>query len=433
MKPGLLLITLALSWTSAPAADDVWTQKELEQVSARIQADVAKIRGVEFKRPVAVSLTDKEGFAKHMRARVEKLVPEGMIESDETTAKLLGLIPPEMDMWAVMGEMLKEQVGGFYDPGADTFYLMDSFTGKVAEIILSHELTHALDDQHFDIDGKLLARIENGDAATAFSAVVEGSGTVLMSTWAMQHAGELSMEDLQEASEMGTEALAAAPPYLWKPLLAAYLQGQRFLQAGYSTMKKSAKGTLNDTITRAFEHPPLSCEQVLHPEKYWEPDERDDPRAIAFELGDLPAGWERTSESVLGELVLALVVADDEEREPIDFENQLAVVFMKFTNDAAAGWDGDRALLLRREGAVALVLATCWDDADEAAEFRAALAARRERVEAGLAAMDAEGAGSGFLLREGTAPDEVVLATWSGAAREEIEAVLAGVRHAVGE
>jgi hypothetical protein len=57
-----------------------------------------------------------------------------------------------MDLLAKTMELLTEQVGGFYSPASETFYLMRSFTGDAARIILAHELCHALDDQHFDLD-----------------------------------------------------------------------------------------------------------------------------------------------------------------------------------------------------------------------------------------------------------------------------------------
>ncbi|MDP6410449.1 MAG: hypothetical protein QGI46_13820, partial [Planctomycetota bacterium] len=267
--------------------DDVWTQEQLEAATRRIQADVERLRGAKFLRPVEVRITDHAGFLAHVRARVEKVIPEGMIERDQTMARMLALVPPDMDVWAETLALLRESVGGFYDPGADTFYLMESFTGKVAEIILSHELTHALDDQLFGIDAPLAERVRNADASSAFSAVVEGSGTALMGLWTMQHIGQLTPEELAAAGDLGAGAMAEAPPYLWKPMLASYLQGQRFLNRGYRTFRRQEK-TYLDVVAHAFASPPLSTEQVLHPEKFWDSEQRDDPRPLVHRLDALP-------------------------------------------------------------------------------------------------------------------------------------------------
>jgi hypothetical protein len=159
---------------------ETWSQGQLETATARIMKDIEELRGKKFLRAVDTSLTNREEFIEHAKARIASMVPAEQLLGSEVMAKMLSLIPPEMDLMATTFEILEEQVGGYYDPQADTFYLMESFTGPMAEIILAHELTHALDDQLFDLDGGLRARIEDSDASAAYSAVVEGSGTSAM-------------------------------------------------------------------------------------------------------------------------------------------------------------------------------------------------------------------------------------------------------------
>ncbi|MDP6539254.1 MAG: hypothetical protein QF903_04810 [Planctomycetota bacterium] len=422
------LPALGLCSPQESAADEqggeVWTQEQLEAATRRIQGDVERLRGAKFLRPVEVRITDQAGFLEHALERVEKVVPEGTIERDQAMARMLALVPPDMDVWAETLAVLSDAVGGFYDPGTDTFYLMESFTGKLAEIILAHELTHALDDQLFGIDRPLVERAANADASSAFSAVVEGSGTALMGLWTMQHIGEIPPEELAAASELGAGAMASAPPYLWKPMLASYLQGQRFLNRGYRHLRRQGKSYL-DVVAHAFAEPPLSTEQVLHPEKYWDAELRDDPRAIAHRLDALPVGWEPMGSTVFGELLWALVVADESERAPPDFTDPMAASTMVFTNEAATGWDGDQALLLARGAARVLHVATLWDDAAEAAGFRTALEARRGGIAASLAALDADGAGSGLLFAAAPAPDGVTFTLYHGLPEAELPALLA--------
>ncbi len=406
-----------------PVRDDVWTQEQLEAVTLRIQADVEKLRGARFLRPVQVRITDHAGFLEHIQSRVEELIPDGMIERDQSMARMLALVPHDMDVWAESLALLREAVGGFYDPGADTFYLMESFTGKVAEIILSHELTHALDDQLFGIDGPLAERVQSADASAAFSAVVEGSGTALMGLWTMQHIGQLTPEDLADAGDMGADAMAKAPPYLWKPMLATYLQGQRFLNRGYRVFRREGK-TFLDVVAHAFGAPPLSTEQVLHPEKYWESEHLDLPRVLVHRIDALPPGWDPMGSTVLGELLLALVVADESERAPLDLTDPMAVASMSFTNAAASGWDGDEALLLGRGDARVLHVATLWDDAAEASAFRAALESRRSAIESSLAALDPNSAGAGLRLAA-PAPDAVSFTLFHGVPAADLGALLA--------
>ncbi len=353
------------------AADDPWTQVQLEAVSEEIRVDIENMRGMKFKRPVQVKVTDKAGFIDYMKQRQELTQSPERLMRDETVAKMLGLIPHAMDLMSTVEEFLKDQVGGFYDPSSDTFFLMDSFTGDLAKIILAHELTHALDDQMFDIDGTLKRMNEETDAEFAFQAVVEGSGTAAMNQWTVAHLKDLDRDALLGAQDLGTAGLADAPPYLWKPLIAAYLRGEGFLTRSRA-MNISMKAAKVDDIRRAFEHPPRSSEQILHPEKYWG-DDRDDPRPVRFEAAARPKDWEVLGEDTLGEIVLALLTTPLEKRTGLDVKNPLSILGVTYTNPAAEGWGGDRLLLLGKGKDRWLELVTVWDSTDDAKQFRDAV------------------------------------------------------------
>jgi hypothetical protein len=268
-----------------------WTQAELERVSDEIKTDVEGLRGLAFRRPVRVRLTDGRGFLEYARKRQEMSMTPGRVERDETIAKLLGLIPRDLDLVATFERFLGEQVGGFYDPSTDTFFLMDSFTGGIAKVILAHELTHALDDQHFDIDGTLEKLGEESDSEFAFHAVVEGSGTATMNRWTFEQLKNKTLDtaDLMAASSLGSQGLSDAPPYIWKPLIAAYLRGEGFLTRTEG-MNLAMKAATNDDVARAFSNPPRSSEQILHPEKYWDETKRDEPRRIRFDVAGKARG-----------------------------------------------------------------------------------------------------------------------------------------------
>ena len=332
-------------------------------------------------------VTDRAGFVSFAKKRMEQHLPEGEFGREEAIAKMLGLLPADLDLLGATFALLEEQVGGFYDPGGDTFYLMDSFTGPLASIILAHELTHALDDQLYDIDSKLEELLPQHDALAAYSAVVEGSGTSLMTAWMLRFGASLSPADLAKASTMGTEGLSKAPAYLWKPLLFTYLGGQGFLDRGYRWRRKEG-ASLADTVRQAFQRPPLSTEQVLHPAKYWKKADWDAPRPIELDAKELPDGWSVLARRTLGELVLALLVGSDADRGTIDATNPMAFATIRYTNAAAEGWGGDAALLLEREGARLLHLVTLWDGEQDANEFRDAVLALRAALEKALGELD---------------------------------------------
>jgi hypothetical protein len=298
---------------------------------------------------------------------MEKTETAESIAADETSAKLLGLIAPDTDLLAVEMELLEGQVGGFYDPDGDVFYLMDTFKkGDLARVILSHELTHALDDQLWDIDGTIASVAGNTDAERAYHAVVEGSGTRTMTGWVMKNAAKLDMSAVAEADF--SAGLENAPAVLWKPLMASYMAGATFLDKG-------RKADKDGFLARAFEDPPTSTEQVLHPERYWDAEQRDEPRRIEFDTAAVVDGWEVLAQDTLGELMLALVTTPLEGRAAPDVSNPMAVMALEYTNAAATGWGGDRVILLGRGDARLLRLVTVWDTDEDAAEFERAVSA----------------------------------------------------------
>lgn len=359
----LLPLLLAAQDAQAPAAaaPAKWSQAELEALSAAIGADIEAQRGLKFQRPVAVKLTDKKGFFDYAMARMEKTQTKERVVRDESIAKLLGLVPSTLDLEKAMLAILEEQVGGFYDPSSDTFFLMETFTGGVAKVILAHELTHALDDQHYDIDGTLAKLGGESDAELAFQAVVEGSGTAAMNTWFASHAKEVSMNDLAKAQGMGADALKDAPPYLWKPLIAVYLQGAGFLAVAGKKQPEA--------VAVSFKTPPRSMEQILHPEKYWKEAKRDEPVRVRFDLSSVPAGWTVLGEDTLGEMMIGLVTTPRKDRKGLDPSNMLAILGLKYTTVESRGWGGDRALLLARGDDRMLYFASVWDSPKDAREF----------------------------------------------------------------
>jgi hypothetical protein len=354
---------------AAPAKK--WTQEELEKVSAAIQHDIEEQRGAKFLRPVKVKVTDAKGFLEYAKKRQEKTETPERRTRDETIAKMLGLVPPDLDLEKAFESLLESQVGGFYEPGADTFYLMETFGGDIAKIILAHELTHALDDQLYDLDGNLKKLGQKSDAEFAYQAVVEGSGTSAMNRWTIGHLANIDKKALLASQDLGTKGLAEAPVFLWKPLIAAYLLGEGFLtrQAGMNIAMKPATA---EDVQQAFQHPPRSSEQILHPAKYWDPKELDEPRSVEIDASKIGGGWKADGDDTLGELYLALATTPVDDRKPFDPKNPFAVMGLKYTNVAAEGWGGDRALLLEKGNARILWLVTAWDRPEDAEEFRAA-------------------------------------------------------------
>ena len=428
MNAPLTLTLSSVALLGGLIASDDWTQEALEEASAAVQVEVGELRNTEFADPVRVEVADKEGLIKYAVQRMDEMQVEGAMESSEWMAKLLGLLPHDADLEALTMTLLEDQVGGFYDPGTKSFYLMEGFSGDLARVILAHELTHALDDRLYDLDGALRERIGHSDSTAAYMSIVEGSGTELMNRWVMRNMAKLNAEDMREFSKMGTESLQDTPTVIWKPMLASYMAGQGFLSIGRRQLRREEKiRDPNAVLERAFSAPPLSMEQVLHPEKYWVPEDRDDPVEVVRNTSELPEGWTVKMEDVFGELQLALVTELADGGMKIDFTNPMSMMSIKYTNSAATGWGGDSVALLAKGEGHLIHLVTVWDSDEEADEFdRTMQIVVENTLKESLAKIAGEGGSHGARLMPGASALERVLVSWAvpGAEEGEIEAVI---------
>lgn len=357
---------------------EVVEQAQLEAWTESIKLEIEALRGMKFKRPVAVSTANLEQFSGYVKERIEQDTSPQDLEAQELVAKMLGVIPVEMSLMGTYMKMIESQVGGFYDPNTESFCLMEQFGGDLARVVLAHELTHALDDQYYDIDGTLAKIQKNSDQSTAYHAVVEGSGTATQNAWLMSKLSEIDTKQIANAGGIGTAGMEDAPPFLWKPMLGVYLKGAAFLVRSSSILAGSSKAPTASDLHVAFKRPPLSTEQILHPEKYWDAEKRDDPLPVSLRTEQLPEGWSVLAEDTLGELGLGFVVEPRAKRSGL--KGMLQMFATKYTYPASEGWGGDRYLLLARGASRLLLLRTLWDSEADRAEFAAEMELQKPHI-----------------------------------------------------
>jgi hypothetical protein len=311
----------------------------------------------------------------------QEQLPPAVLRPVETGLKAFGFIPEGLDLVTYFPELLTSETAGFYDPERHYLVLvrregqplaaagLPDSAGDAAkradEAVLVHELTHALQDQHFHLETFSSGRPLD-DAEVAKSALIEGDATLVMMDFfaqarveeasGFQHSLAAMLGDPKEMMESsgvpGVAELAAAPEWFQDTLLFSYFQGFQFClsarQAGGQALLDKAFST----------DPPHSTEQILHPEKWHT--KRDDPVAIAWPDLPLP-GWSKVSEGQLGELSVRTFV-----RAIAKQKDARAV-------DAAAGWGGDRFTVYEKEGRRLLVWISEWDTEADAKELQAAL------------------------------------------------------------
>jgi hypothetical protein len=368
-------VSLLFASNSAAPADSTgaMTAEAATALAREVSAKVEQLRGARFVRPVQVRLVDDATARAHFRTRILKFYPQEKIQNDQRAYENLGLLPAGTDLLKLLLDILEEQAGAYYDPETDTFFVLKDMPRSTAPILMAHELTHALDDQRFNIDAMLNKLNGDDDRTTAYTAVVEGSGTTVMSLFLLQerqtgHLDPQAITDLMKSEAGQAKRLMAAPPLLQRSMVAPYQLGQAFLLHGNPTQFSSFSASETD---RAFQNPPASTEQIIHCEKYWDPTKRDVPAVVRVaDLSPLLGpGWKLTTSGTLGEMVVALLTG----LGPIDLGSLSSAQPASWTNRAATGWGGDRYQHYVNASRALTVFAAVWDSEEDAAEFVTAL------------------------------------------------------------
>lgn len=371
--PAFAAIVLAI--VAATAAAEPPAPVELDSVTAitaAILPRLEELRGLRFLQPIPVRVESDSAARVYFAARLTEDTPPESLRVQGRAAELLALLPPGYDLQTRLLDLLQEQAAGYYDPERKAFIVLGDMPRAVARTIVAHELTHGLDDQHFDL-AALVAAQPDDDHTAALGSLIEGSATAVMSRFVAEEiaANRMSMADLQAiaATDAGrADVFDAAPPMIQRSLMGSYILGMNFVLQGNPLALLTVSA---DDLNRAFRNPPRSSEQILHPEKYWDESHADEPRALPhLEPGPLLGpGWQTSGSGVLGELLMALLT-DPEPAPVLDLAARGAAAW---TNPAAAGWGGDRWWLFEKAGAAVVVLGTVWDTEPDAVEFAAAV------------------------------------------------------------
>jgi hypothetical protein len=338
----------------------------------RVVRDVERLRGLTFNERVPVSVVDDDQALAQTMQRLEDFGELEAIRYDEMVMKHLGMAEADDDVLELFKDALREQIGGYYDPKVARFYLLDDMPAAMVDILTAHELTHALEDQHFNLDALLVDEDANDDEIFARGSVTEGSATLLMTIFSIEQTlnESLAEEDVMALAGVGQEAIDRLPKALLRQMMAPYIVGMSFVQRG-NAVGWMGSGFPVDDVNRVYENPPTSSEQILHPEKYWDQDKRDDPIEVSLGaagngLGD---GWAKMDDGVLGELNVAMLVG----APTPDPDDPAGLIGDSWTNAAAAGWGGDRYELWVRGKKSVVLLSTTWDSKLDAQQFTAAL------------------------------------------------------------
>ncbi|MDQ3327336.1 MAG: hypothetical protein M3506_02275 [Chloroflexota bacterium] len=321
----------------------------------RIAADAAKIRGLGIREDIREDYLTREQLRERLSKQLDEEYKPADAMADERVLSAFGLIPEDLDLRELYLELYTEQIAGFYDTETENMYVIS--TGKrlnaLGELTYAHEVTHALQDQHYDLD-RLSKPYEdkNDDTLLAITALIEGDAVALQNEYLISKPALIGrIQDAFEEEQISSEKLGSAPPIISESLLFPYDAGARFVTA----LRQDGAWK---NVDAAYKDPPKSTEQILHPEKYTD---RDAPTAVTVpDLGAaLGDDWAKLETNLFGEFQTRVLL-----------EGQLDDAVAR---EAAEGWDGDGFVLWGKGEQNVVAWQTVWDAEGDAEQFIEAL------------------------------------------------------------
>lgn len=321
-----------------PPASAADLRAAVDEISAVVEAE----RGLAFTEPVDVELAGEGEFQRRLLDDFDEGVDD--LRNTEVLLKAFGLVEADVDLVEAMRTLLGAGVVGFYDPETDDLVVRGTALTPYVRTTIAHELTHALDDQRFDLD-----RPEYDDADDeidfGFSAVVEGNARRVEDAY---RAGLSDEEQLDAAAEElslgGGLDLGDVPLVLVDLISAPYGLGHDFVVQLIDDGGQEA-------LDAAFDAPPRTSEQVIDPASY-------EAGEGAIEVPAPAVTGQVVDQGVAGQFLIQVVLADG-----LDADRARA---------AATGWGGDSVVAWRDGQRPCATLAALGDDPGETAELRGA-------------------------------------------------------------
>ena len=294
-------------------------------------------RGLEFKHPVKVRFLDNKAFEKTVRADEEDLDKDDRREIQEDTSlfRAFGLISGDVDLFKAFNDAHGSGTLAYYSFDDQAITVRGKKLTLASHATLVHELTHALQDQHFNISDrsrKFAKKAADGKPTTegdALRAIVEGDAERVAGRYrASLSAKERQALDKAESADTddSREELKGVPKVVTTLMGAPYALGQALTEI-------IAAKDYRD-IDALLENPPPDDSVLLDPLKAL--GDLDD--SVKVKIPTLADGEKKFDTGQMGSLVTYLMLA-----ERIPLRDALA---------AADTWKGDAYLGFRRKGVV---------------------------------------------------------------------------------
>src|ERR1051326_5094340 len=258
--------------------------KELFQSVDEILRFASQDTGLPVTKHVKRPIVSRQQVEKYIGDKFKNDADRIRFERSELVQKKFGLLPRDFDLHGFLIKLLTEQVAGYYDEKSKTMNLLDWNEPEMQRPVMAHELTHALQDQSYDlekmskhdeeIERKGLENIDemlrNDEQSTCRSAVLEGQAMIVLIDYVLAPSEQsvlkmpriVDVMQTQMDKSRGSPVFDSAPLLLQEELAFPYKQGMKFIRdllvAGGKQL--AYKGVL--------ERMPQTTREIMEPKEY---------------------------------------------------------------------------------------------------------------------------------------------------------------------
>ena len=256
--------------------------------------------GLPIKHSVKKAMVSREEVETYIGDKFKDDVDRIRFERSELVLKKFGLLPRQFNLHDFLIKLLGEQVAGYYDEKKKIINLLDWVALDMQKPVMAHELTHALQDQSFDLDKMTRkdeeiekrgpedpnALIKIDEQSTARTAIMEGQAMIVFADFVLNTMDggdscdgdtpcpipdKRSVVDFpkfvdlmlaQMDKEKGDSLLDNAPLLLREELIFPYTRGMKFIA------QLLIKGGKQLAFTKVIQRMPTTSREILQPEEY---------------------------------------------------------------------------------------------------------------------------------------------------------------------
>lgn len=356
--------------------DRLMTPEEAKELLGAVD-DVIKFDSKDTALPIKSEVKRKLIDRDQVQAYIEREMREDedaqRLKNGEMVLKKFGLVPRDFDVDSFLVQLMREQIAGYYDPKTKYVNMLNWLPPETQIPVLAHELTHALQDQNYDMQKWVegpnhkkhmtpAEQIWDDESTTARHAILEGQAMAVMIDYMLAPVGKslLDAPQIVDAMEAGmaqsgeSPVFSKAPLYLQRVLIFPYTYGLDFERELLKAGKEMAYASV-------FKRPPANTREVMEPTAYLAKENLPllNPPDIAKLMG---REWEMYDVGSIGEF-------------------DVAVIAEQFSDAATSkmiypAWRGGYYYAVKKKGSdvkgpgdLGMVFVTKWADPDAESSF----------------------------------------------------------------